>query len=222
MPGDVRGEAVAALNGWSADEARRALTACCASRRWVDALADARPYAGWAELATAASAGISGLRWPDVLEALEAHPRIGDRAAGESREARWSRAEQSAAASGEAAVLEALARANVEYEERFGHVFLICASGRPAEQILAEARRRSGNEPVAEHDEVRRELAGIVLLRLERLGAGAGPATSAAPDARATVAAGAAPKTNARATAGVATGGQDKAESPSVATEVPE
>jgi len=67
-------------------------------------------------------------------------------------------------------VLGALARANGEYERRFGHVFLICASGRPAEQILAEARRRLGNDAVAEQQEVRTELAGIVLLRLERLG----------------------------------------------------
>ena len=202
MAGGARDEAVAALNGWSAEEARRALTACCASRTWADAIADGRPYAGWAQLEAAASAGIEALRWPDVLEALEAHPRIGDRASGESREARWSRAEQSAAASGDAAVLEALAWANAEYEERFGHVFLICASGRPAEQILAEAWRRLGNEPVAEQGEVRHELAGIVLLRLERLGANA--------------------RTDARTNAGVPAGGKDSVESPSAVTEVPQ
>lgn len=172
MPGDARREAVAALNAWSADEARQALAACCASRRWTDALADGRPYNGWTELAAASTSTIKALRWSDVLEALDAHPRIGDKAAGESQEARWSRAEQSAAASADAAVLGALARANVEYERRFGHVFLICASGRPAGQILAEARRRLGNDAVAERQEVRTELAGIALLRLERLGAG--------------------------------------------------
>lgn len=183
MPGDARREAVTALNAWSADEARRALSACCASRRWTEAMADGRPYGGWTELAAAASAGIKALRWSDVLEALDAHPRIGDKAAGESREAKWSRAEQSASASADAAVLGAVARANVEYERRFGHVFLICASGRPAEQILAEARRRLGNDAAAEQQEVRAELAAIVLLRLERLaasgGAGAGSAGAA-------------------------------------------
>jgi 2-oxo-4-hydroxy-4-carboxy-5-ureidoimidazoline decarboxylase len=169
MPEDARREAVAALNAWSADDARRELLACCASRRWADALAQGRPYGGWTELAAASTAGIKALGWSDVLEALDAHPRIGDRAAGESREAEWSRAEQSAAASADAAVLGMLARANAEYERRFGHVFLICASGRPAEQILAEARRRLGNDAAAEQQEVRTELAGIALLRLERL-----------------------------------------------------
>ena len=175
MPGDARREAVTALNAWSADEARRALSACCASRRWTDAMADGRPYGGWTELAAAASAGIKALRWSDVLEALDAHPRIGDKAAGESREAEWSRAEQSAAASADAAVLREVARANAEYEQAFGHVFLIRAAGRPAEEILAEARRRLGNDAAAEQQEVRAELAQIVLLRLERLAlAGAG------------------------------------------------
>ncbi|MEY9930454.1 2-oxo-4-hydroxy-4-carboxy-5-ureidoimidazoline decarboxylase [Catenulispora sp. GP43] len=170
MLDDARREAVTALNAWSEDQAEQELTACCASRRWAAALAAGRPYGGWAELAAAATAGIKALRWSDVLEALDAHPRIGDRAAGKSREAEWSRAEQSAAASADAAVLGALARANVEYERRFGHVFLICASGRPAEQILADARRRLGNDAAAEQQEVRTELAGIALLRLERLG----------------------------------------------------
>ena len=174
MPGDARIEAVTALNAWSADEAQRALSACCASRRWTDAIASGRPYGGWTELAAAASAGIKALRWPDVLEALDAHPRIGDKAAGESREAEWSRAEQSAAASADAAVLREVARANAEYEQAFGHVFLIRAAGRPAEEILAEARRRLGNDAAAEQQEVRAELAGIVLLRLERLAASAG------------------------------------------------
>lgn len=169
MPDDARREAVTALNAWSADQARQELSACCASRRWVAALTDGRPYSGWTELASAATAAIKALRWSDVLEALDAHPRIGDRAAGQSREAAWSRAEQSAAASADAAVLRAVAEANVEYEQAFGHVFLICASGRPAEQILAEARRRLGNDAAAEQQQVRTELAQIVLLRLERL-----------------------------------------------------
>ena len=198
MPDDARREAVTVLNAWSADEARRALTACCASRRWVATLADGRPYGSWTELAAAATAAIKALRWPDVLEALDAHPRIGDRAAGESQEAKWSRAEQSAAASADTAVLDALARANVEYERRFGHVFLICASGRPAEQILAEARRRLGNDAAAEQQEVRTELTGIVLLRLERLG------TSPSTDT------------------GVATGGRHSAGSASAVREVAE
>jgi 2-oxo-4-hydroxy-4-carboxy-5-ureidoimidazoline decarboxylase len=219
MPGDTHREAVSALNAWTAEEAERALPACCASSRWVAAVAGGRPYGGWTELAAASSAAIKAIRWSDVLEALDAHPRIGDRAAGESREAEWSRAEQSAAASADAAVLGVLARVNAEYERRFGHVFLICASGRPAEQILAEARRRLGNDAAAEQQEVRAELAAIALLRLERLAETATPAT---PATSATPATGIAASSEAGIAASPATGlaarGKNSAESASAVT----
>jgi 2-oxo-4-hydroxy-4-carboxy-5-ureidoimidazoline decarboxylase len=169
MPGDARREAVAALNVWTADDAGRELLACCASRRWAAAVADGRPYGGWTELAAAASAAMKALRWSDVLEALDAHPRIGDRAAGESREAKWSRAEQAAAAGGPASVQQELVRANAEYEQAFGHVFLIRAAGRSAEEILAAARERLGHDAATEQQVVRGELGEIALLRLERL-----------------------------------------------------
>ncbi|ACU73600.1 OHCU decarboxylase [Catenulispora acidiphila DSM 44928] len=202
MPEDARREAVAALNAWSAEQATQELSACCASRRWTAAVADGRPYGGWAELASAATAGIKALRWSDVLEALDAHPRIGDRAAGQSREAAWSRAEQSAAAGSAESVRQEVTRANAEYEQAFGHVFLIRAAGRSAEEILAEARRRLGNDAAAEQREVRAELAQIVLLRLERLAEAAAaaepaaaPAPAAAESAAAATAASTAPAT---------------------------
>ncbi|MBS2548121.1 2-oxo-4-hydroxy-4-carboxy-5-ureidoimidazoline decarboxylase [Catenulispora sp. NL8] len=190
MPGDPRRAAVTALNAWSAEQARQELSACCASRRWVAAMASGRPYGGWTELAAAASAAIKALRWSDVLEALDAHPRIGDKAAGQSREAQWSRAEQSAAAGGAESVLWEVAAANAEYEQVFGHVFLIRAAGRSAEEILAAARRRLDHDAATEQQVVRAELAEIVLLRLERVAQTAG---SSSP--------------------GVKAGGQDSAES---------
>jgi 2-oxo-4-hydroxy-4-carboxy-5-ureidoimidazoline decarboxylase len=171
MPGDARREAVAALNAWTADDAKRELLACCASHRWAAAVAGGRPYGGWTELAAAASAAMKALRWSDVLEALDAHPRIGDRAGGKSREAAWSRAEQATAADAAEAVLREVAQANAEYEQAFGHVFLIRAAGRSAEEILAAARERLGNDPASEQQVVRGELAEIALLRIERLAA---------------------------------------------------
>lgn len=179
MPEDARREAVAALNAWSVEQATQELSACCASRRWAAAVADGRPYGSWTELASAATAGIKALRWSDVLEALDAHPRIGDRAAGRSREAAWSRAEQSTAAGSAESVRQEVTRANEDYEQAFGHVFLIRAAGRSSEEILAEARRRLGNDAAAEQQEVRAELAQIVLLRLERLAEAAGAAAPA-------------------------------------------
>jgi 2-oxo-4-hydroxy-4-carboxy-5-ureidoimidazoline decarboxylase len=109
---------------------------------------------------------LAGLGWPDLEEALAAHPRIGQRAAGADRESAWSRQEQSGAA--DAAVAAALREGNVEYERRFGHVFLICATGRSPDEILAALRDRLGNDDGVERDVVRGELTEIVRLRLAK------------------------------------------------------
>lgn len=144
------------------------LAACCASRRWIAAVAG-RPYPGPAALRAASRRALDGLEWADVEEALAAHPRIGERVGGAALEARWSRGEQAGAAAADADVQEALIAGNRAYEERFGHVFLIRASGRSGKEMLAALRERLGNDPAAERDAVRRELAEIVDLRLARL-----------------------------------------------------
>jgi 2-oxo-4-hydroxy-4-carboxy-5-ureidoimidazoline decarboxylase len=111
---------------------------------------------------------LADLAWPDVLAALAAHPRIGDRAAGPSREATWSRQEQAGAANVAGDVRAALHDGNIAYEERFGHVFLIRASGRTAAEMLAALTERLGHDEATEQDVVRRELAAIVHGRLEK------------------------------------------------------
>jgi 2-oxo-4-hydroxy-4-carboxy-5-ureidoimidazoline decarboxylase len=100
------------------------------------------------------------------LGAIKAHPRIGERGgdAPASSEREQTRAMQSSPET-----LDALAAENRRYEEKFGHVFLIFASGRSGEEILGELRRRMNNEPRAELEEAKRELRKIALLRLERL-----------------------------------------------------
>ncbi|MFA1544704.1 2-oxo-4-hydroxy-4-carboxy-5-ureidoimidazoline decarboxylase [Actinomadura chokoriensis] len=154
------------------------LMACCASRRWAAAVAGHRAAAGHrhvaedrdlAELREVSKRVLDELDWPDVEEALAAHPRIGERAAGEAREAGWSRSEQSGMTGAERGLRDALVEGNRAYEERFGHVFLICASGRSALEILADLRRRLGNDVETEREVVRRELAAIVDLRLVKL-----------------------------------------------------
>ncbi|MCI0688015.1 MAG: hypothetical protein L0Y54_12365, partial [Sporichthyaceae bacterium] len=104
-----------------------------------------------------------------VLQALAAHPRIGERATGETREAGWSRHEQSAALDASGEVRRALAAANLAYEQRFGHVFLICATGRSDTEMLTAARARLTHDEVTEQGVVRIELGRIVALRLDRL-----------------------------------------------------
>ncbi|NDU72846.1 2-oxo-4-hydroxy-4-carboxy-5-ureidoimidazoline decarboxylase [Actinomadura sp. DSM 109109] len=144
------------------------LAACCASRRWVAAVAG-RAYPDPGAVRAAARRALDELDWADVEEALAAHPRIGERAGGDAREARWSRGEQAGAAGAAADVRDALVAGNRAYEERFGHVFLIRASGRSAEEMLGALRERLGNDPAAERAAVRRELAEIVDLRLAGL-----------------------------------------------------
>ena len=140
------------------------LSACCASRRWVAALAG-RSHRDAAALRAAGAEALDELDWADVEEALAGHPRIGERV----REGTWSRGEQSGMDDAEAEVRAALLAGNREYEERFGHVFLICASGRGAEEMLGDLRERLGNDTGTERAVVRRELARIVDLRLAKL-----------------------------------------------------
>jgi 2-oxo-4-hydroxy-4-carboxy-5-ureidoimidazoline decarboxylase len=162
------------LNGLAAACARTELLECCASSRWADAMVAARPFASDAELFDAAERSWWALDPADWLEAFTAHPRIGDGAAagpGHAATREWSRQEQARAATAPPEVGVALAAGNAEYERRFGHVFLISATGRPADEILAELRRRLENDPAAEIREAAGEQAKITRLRLARLAA---------------------------------------------------
>jgi urate oxidase len=157
------------FNGLGEDDAVTELLACNASRRWAEELAAGRPYRTLDEVERASAAILDQLDWADITDALAAHPRIGERAGGASREAAWSRREQSGAVSAPAEVAVALAAGNQAYEQQFGHVFLICATGLGAEEMLAHLRRRLGNDVQTERDEVRAELAKITALRLAKL-----------------------------------------------------
>lgn len=161
---------VEAFNSMPGERLATELRACCAAPAWGAAIAAGRPYRDRAAVQAAGDAAARALSWPDVLIGLSAHPRIGERAAGDSREAAWSRTEQSAAAqSGDDASQDELIAANRAYEERFGHVFLIFASGRSRAEILASARERLGNDDETERAIVADQLRRIALLRLERL-----------------------------------------------------
>src|SRR5262249_47300026 len=145
--------------------AQEALLACCASPSWAARVAAGRPYPTAADLVVSGVTAFDDLTWPDLIGVIEAHPRIGRKPAGDSTEAAWSRSEQAGVQGRE----DELAEVNRAYEERFGHVFLIFASGRSADEILAAARGRLRNDDEAERTVVRGELRKIVELRLERL-----------------------------------------------------
>jgi allantoicase len=151
-----------------AGQAEAELLACCASRAWARRLAAGRPYGGFPALVAAADAVWAGLDPQDWLEAFTAHPRIGERRpAGDPR--RWSAGEQAGAAGADAVVLDALAEGNRAYEQRFGRVFLICATGRSAAEMLADLRRRLGNDPETELRVAAEEQRKITRLRLDKL-----------------------------------------------------
>jgi 2-oxo-4-hydroxy-4-carboxy-5-ureidoimidazoline decarboxylase len=161
---------VAAFNSRPAGRLRADLHACCVAPAWAAAVEAGRPYPSRDAILAAGDAAARSLSWSDVLDGLAAHPRIGERPAGASAEAAFSRREQSAAAgSADEATAAALVAANREYETRFGHVFLIFASGRTSAEILAAARERLGNDEAAERLIVADELRKIARLRLERM-----------------------------------------------------
>lgn len=166
----VRSDAgLAALTALPPERAAAEFSACCASARWVAALTARRPFDTVSTLYTAAAEELAALEWPDVLEALAAHPPIGEPPAGSGAEARWSRTEQAGAAAAPASTAGALAAVNTEYQAKFGFVFLIRATGRTAEEMLAAALDRLGNDERTEQSAVRGELAQIVRLRLDRM-----------------------------------------------------
>ena len=147
------------------DEA--SLLRCCGSRRWVTGMLARQPFASKAALFVAAETVWWSLEPDDWLEAFAAHPRIGERSRG-GRDP-WSSAEQAGMKSATPGTQTALAAGNREYAARFGHVFLICATGRSGPEMLAELVRRLGNDPAAELRIAAAEQAKITRLRLEKL-----------------------------------------------------
>jgi OHCU decarboxylase len=145
-------------------EAVRQLYGCFANRGWAAKVVGGRPYADLTALLASADAAWSELAPADWLEAFAAHPRIGE-GGGHSPVA--SDREQSASRDASATTLAALAAENRDYEARFGHVFLISATGRTAGEMLAELRRRMSNGPATELQVAAGEQRKITKLRLE-------------------------------------------------------
>jgi OHCU decarboxylase len=159
------------LNHLPDEEFEREILTCCGCRAWAHAVLARRPFAGGEALLTAAEEAWDEMGPPEWREAFEAHPRIGESeaAAGQGeREARWSRGEQSGVDVGDE-VRERLAAANRAYEERFGHIFLISAAGKSAEEILRQLRERMCNDPETELRVAAEEQRKITRLRLEKL-----------------------------------------------------
>jgi 2-oxo-4-hydroxy-4-carboxy-5-ureidoimidazoline decarboxylase len=159
------------LNRAPRNDAERALRACCNSGRWVEALLALRPFTSVDALAKASDIAWRQTGPNDWREAIAGHPRIGERSApsADDRSGNWSVREQSAIDTASDATRAELAAANREYEARFGHIFLVSATGKSASELLDIVRRRLQNEPDAELAIAGEELRQIARLRLEKL-----------------------------------------------------
>ncbi len=161
------------LNGLDRAAAVEALRQCCGSTEWATRMAVARPFATVDAMLVTSVAIWSALGEPDWREAFAAHPRIGAggaRAIGEPSEADgWSAQEQSRVADASGAVRDRLAAKNREYEARFGYIFIACATGKTADEMLAVLERRLANEPSTEIGVAANEQRKITELRLRKL-----------------------------------------------------
>ena len=163
---------VAQLDAMPVAEAAFKLAACCGASKWVAGMLAQRPFGSRDRLFEASGEVAHTLVEPDWIEAFSHHPRIGQRrsnSAVSTTEESWSTGEQSAVATASTKVRAALVDANAEYESRFGFIFIICATGRSAEEILAVLEARMRNEPAAEVLVAAREQQLITRLRLEKL-----------------------------------------------------
>lgn len=163
---------VGALNAMSPEEARAALLRCCGSQRWADAMTARRPFRSADDAFAVADELATGLHRKDWLEAFATHPRIGDidnlrRKFAETAD--WSAGEQADVAGATDDVLRDLAAGNADYEARFGHIFIVCATGKTATEMLALLRARLSNDPATELRLAAAEQAKITRLRLEKL-----------------------------------------------------
>jgi 2-oxo-4-hydroxy-4-carboxy-5-ureidoimidazoline decarboxylase len=156
---------LARFNAADAATAATTLHAVCASTAWGAAVAAGRPYAGVEALCAAGDAATAALTEAGLDEALAGHPPIGRPEPGTSSR------EQAGMAGAPDALKAEMLELNLAYQERFGHVFLICATGLSGEQMLEAVKERLGNTPEREHAVVREQLGRINRIRLARMAA---------------------------------------------------
>ena len=161
------------LNLLSDQDAKEALYRCCSSDRWATQLAYARPFKDETMLYERADQIWSTCNEADSLEAFSHHPRIGGNLAALREKFKatetWASQEQKGVSQASEEVLEALSAKNEAYEKKFGFVFLICATGKTAEQMLAALESRLANNREQELQNARTEQGKITLIRLKKL-----------------------------------------------------
>lgn len=162
--------ALAAWNEADKETAHYAMIACCGAPRWADAMVERRPFMSTGEVCAKADHVWSTMDEADWLAAFSCHPRIGERKAphGAAQSAVWSRQEQASVAGAALATLTELQALNLRYEERFRFTFIVCATGKNAEEMLDILRRRVSNDRAEELREAAEQQRQIMQIRLRK------------------------------------------------------
>ena len=167
------------LNSLPPEEATNELLKCCGSRRWACQMANEVPFLSYEELKTKATNVWWSLAPDDWLEAFRSHPKIGEKKASASSESaierpgvqfqKWSEQEQAGVLNARLETMGLLAELNRQYEEKFGYIFIVCATGWSSEEMLALLQHRLKNEPAKELSIAAAEQVKITELRLNKL-----------------------------------------------------
>jgi len=158
-------QALQEINALGHERGLELFSRCCVAKEYALAMVNAMPFASVVALESASDLATLSLTQAGLLEGFSGHPRIGDRKVHSA----WSSAEQSGLDSAQDKVLTALHEANISYEKKFDHVFLICATGKTADFMLAQCLRRIENSPTIEIEEAREQLRLINLIRIHKI-----------------------------------------------------
>jgi allantoicase len=149
------------INSWTPGVADQKFLQCCRSRRWATEMVAARPFSSWTDVEQTAARIWTTASREEILEAFAAHPKIGDHKGAE---------EQAQVRTATEAALQDLSRLNREYQARFGYIYIVCATGKSAEEMLTLLRKRLENDPEEEIAIAAEEHRLITQLRLRKIG----------------------------------------------------
>jgi OHCU decarboxylase len=155
---------LAEFNAMERDQAASRLLTVCGSPVWASAMCDRRPFKDAKQMAEIAEEIWWGLKQPEWLEAFRAHPRIGEQSS-----SKWSEQEQAGTRNASASSVWALVEGNRTYFDKFGYIFIVCATGKSTEEMLRILESRLPNEPEREIRIAATEHAKIMQLRLQKL-----------------------------------------------------
>ena len=160
------------INELNADDATATFLKCCGCERWARELAEARPYASEDEIFKRAEDSFEDLTRDELMEAFASHPKIGDVDSLRKKYADtkdWAENEQSGVNGTSQEVLHSLAQGNEDYERKFGYIFIVCATGKTADEMLSMLNERLTNHSDKELSIAAAEQKKITYLRLGKL-----------------------------------------------------